>query len=38
MANHDEAAAMLEMSPTALLRKFEGKTPEQIEALMAKAL
>jgi hypothetical protein len=38
MAVHDEAAAMLEMSPEALLRKFEGKTPEQIEALMRKAL
>jgi len=38
MAVHDEAAAMLEMSPEALLRKFDGKTPEQIEALMRKAL
>jgi hypothetical protein len=37
-AVHDEAAAMLEASPTALLNKFAGKSPEQIEALMNKAL
>jgi len=37
-AVHDEASAMLDMSATALLQKFAGKTPEQIEALMNKAL
>lgn len=37
-ANHDEAAAMLEMNPMAQLRKFDGKTPEQIHALMSKVL
>jgi hypothetical protein len=37
-AQHDEAATLREMSPMALLKRFEGKTPEQIEALMAKAL
>lgn len=31
---HDEATAMLEMSPEALLNKFQGKSPAQIEALM----
>jgi hypothetical protein len=37
-AHHDEAAAMLEMSPVALMTKLEGKTPEQINALMNKLL
>lgn len=37
-AHHDEAEAMLEMSPMALMSKFAGKTPEQIEALMRKTV
>jgi hypothetical protein len=37
-AHHDEADAMREMSPTALMKKFDGKSPEQIAALMSKAL
>ena len=35
-AHHDEAEAMLDMSATALMSKFEGKTPAQIEALLAR--
>lgn len=35
-AHHDEAGAMLEMSPTALMNKFAGKSPEQIEALLSR--
>lgn len=35
---HDEAAAMLNMGGNALITKFAGKTPEQIEALMAKVI
>ena len=35
---HDEAAAMMEMSSVGLMNKFEGKTPEQIMALMSKVL
>ncbi len=34
----DEAAAMMEMSNTGLMSKFEGKTPEQINALMNRVL
>lgn len=34
----DEAAAMMEMSSTGLMSKFEGKTPEQINALMNRVL
>lgn len=37
-AHHDEAAATLEMSPTALLNKFEGMSPTQINALLSRAL
>lgn len=35
---HDEAAAMLEMSGTSLMAKFEGKTPEQINALLSRII
>ena len=35
---HDEANAMMEMSSIGLMNKFEGKTPEQIMALMSKVL
>lgn len=35
---HDEAGALLNMGGNALLTKFAGKTPEQIEALMAKVI
>jgi hypothetical protein len=34
----NEASAMLEMSPMALMKQFEGKTPEQIDALMSKII
>lgn len=37
-AHHDEAAAMLEMSSAGLMSKFNGKSPEQIRALMDKVL
>lgn len=37
-AHHDEAGALLQMSGTDLMAKFAGKTPEQIEALMARTL
>lgn len=37
-AQHDEAGALAEMTPTALMKKFEGKSPEQIEALLARSL
>lgn len=37
-AHHDEAAAMLEMSPEAAMAKFEGKSPEQIQVLLNKVL
>lgn len=37
-AHHDEAAAMLDRSPEGMLSMFEGKTPEQINALMSKAI
>ncbi|MEO8391217.1 hypothetical protein [Polaromonas sp.] len=37
-AHHDEAAAMLDMSSAGLMTKFEGKSPEQIMALMNKVL
>ena len=33
-AHHDEVAAMLEMSSAGLMSKFDGKSPEQIAALM----
>lgn len=36
--HHDEAAAMLEMNPNAVMAKFDGKTPEQIQALLNKVL
>lgn len=35
---HDEANAMMEMSSVGLMSKFEGKSPEQIMALMSKVL
>lgn len=35
---HDEAEAMMEMSGVGLMTKFEGKSPEQIMALMSKVL
>lgn len=35
---HDEAGALLNMGGNALITKFAGKTPEQIEALMAKVI
>lgn len=35
---HDEAAAMLEMSGVGLMGKFEGKTPEQINALLSRVI
>lgn len=35
---HDEASAMMEMSSIGLMNKFEGKSPEQIMALMSKVL
>lgn len=35
---HDEIGAMEEMSPAGIMAKFEGKTPEQIMALMSRAL
>jgi hypothetical protein len=37
-AAHDETAAMMEMSSIGLMSKFEGKSPEQIMALMSKVL
>lgn len=37
-AHHDEAAAMLEMSSTSLLNKFDGKTPQQIAEMMDRVL
>lgn len=37
-SQHDEAGAMLEMTPMALMNKFAGKSPEQIEALLNRAL
>lgn len=37
-AHHDEAAALLEMSGTALMQKFEGKNPDQIEATLSRLL
>lgn len=36
--HHDEAAAMMEMNPMAVMGKFEGKSPEQIQALLSKVL
>ncbi len=33
-AHHDEAAAMAEMSPVALMGKFAGKSPAEIEAMV----
>lgn len=36
-APHDEAGAMLEMSSASLLTKFDGKSPEQIEAMLRNA-
>lgn len=35
---HDEAAAMLEMSGVGLMNKFEGKSPEQISALLSRII
>lgn len=37
-AHHDPAAALLEMTPSAAMGVFEGKTPEQINALLNKVL
>lgn len=36
--NTDELGAMSELSPVALMAKFEGKTPEQIDALISKVI
>lgn len=36
--NTDELGAMAELSPVALMAKFEGKTPEQIDALISKVI
>lgn len=33
-AHHDEAAAMAEMSPVALMNRFAGKSPAEIEAIV----
>lgn len=38
IANTDELTAMTELSPIALMAKFEGKTPEQIDALISKVI
>lgn len=38
VAHHDQAAAMLEMSSTGIMNLFDGKTPEQINALMNRVL
>jgi len=38
IANTDELSAMTELSPVALMAKFEGKTPEQIDALINKVI
>jgi hypothetical protein len=35
---HDEAAAMLEMSAVGVMNKFDGKTPEQINALLSRII
>lgn len=37
-AHHDEAAAMLEMNPTAVMQKFEGLSPAEIEKRLSKVL
>jgi len=37
-AHHDESAAMLSMSATGLMGKFEGKTPDQIMELMSRII
>lgn len=37
-AAHNPAEAMLEMSPMGLMNLFDGKTPEQIQALLSKTL
>lgn len=37
-AASDEVAAMLEMSSTGIMSKFDGKSPEQIMALMSRVL
>lgn len=37
-AHHDEAEAIREMNPMALLGKFEGKTPQQIMDLMSRVI
>ena len=37
-AAHNPAEAMLEMSATGLMNLFDGKTPEQIQALLSKTL
>ena len=34
----DEVNAMMEMSSVGLMSKFDGKTPEQIMALMSRVL
>jgi len=38
MPASDELTAMDELSPTALMAKFEGKTPEQINAIISKII
>lgn len=37
-AHHDEAGALMQMGGSDLMAKFAGKSPEQIEALMAKVI
>lgn len=37
-AHHDEAAAVLEMSPDALLTKFENLSPKKVEELLSRVL
>lgn len=37
-AHHDEAEAMLEMSGLSLINRFAGKTPDQIEEILARTL
>lgn len=37
-AHHDEAAAMLEMNPQALMQRFENLSPQEIEKRLARVL
>lgn len=38
IVNTDELTAMADLSPVALMAKFEGKTPEQIDAIISKVV